>query len=320
METLSTRLARLYSRQKRQFNDIEARKRAIDAMETTVSGTAQPPANQHIERFNAVAGAPGLEYCISGAQPYTLDLQNSSDMICLLLGTIVSQTRYDDGPIMPLTFRAETAAFHPRGSNMHIDAQRVGHGFIAFRYRDAFQRRISDRYADALRRAGNRSNLGADAIRHLVRYARLKTPRERSLPVDPWEIQCLATLAWIETTRHLENTVEKRKPGVSDAEFSRLEHYVADNIEQSLSCADIAAVLDLPIRVVFDGVKARTGYSLYRFVLEKRIAAATQMLRATDAPLCEVAAACGFSSQQHMTALFSERIGTTPLRVRKNAQ
>ncbi|WP_373686898.1 helix-turn-helix domain-containing protein [Paraburkholderia youngii] len=90
-------------------------------------------------------------------------------------------------------------------------------------------------------------------------------------------------------------------------------------MEHSLSCADIAAVLDLPVRVVFDGVKARTGYSLYRFVLEKRISAAAQMLRATDAPLCEVAAVCGFSSQQHMTALFSERIGTTPLRFRKNA-
>jgi AraC family transcriptional regulator len=284
-----------------------------------MSGTAPLSANARIERFSAVAGAPGLEYCISGAQPYTLELHNPSDMICLLLGTIVAQTRYEDGPISPLTFRAETAAFHPRGGSMHIDAQRVERGFIAFRYPDAFQRRIGERDADALRRTGNRSNVGADAIRHLVRYARLKMPLERSLPVDPWEIQCLATLTWIETTRHLENTADKRKPGLSDAEFSHLEHFVADNIEHSLSCPDIAAALDLPVRVLFDGVKAHTGYSLYRFVLEKRISAAAEMLRATDAPLCEVAAACGFSSQQHMTALFSERIGTTPLRFRKNA-
>jgi AraC family transcriptional regulator len=284
-----------------------------------MSETAQTPANTRIERFSMVAGAPGLEYCISGTQPYTLEVHNPSDMICLLLGTIVSQTCYDDGPTLPLTFRAETAAFHPRGGSMRIDAQQVDHGFIAFRYPDAFQRRIGDRYADTLHLIGNRSNLGADAIRHLVRYARLKASLERSLPVDPWEIQCLATLAWIETTRHLENTADKRKSGISDAEFSRLEQYVADNLEHSLSCADIAAVLELPVRVVFDGVKARTGYSLYRFVLEKRISAAAQMLRATDAPLCEVAAACGFSSQQHMTALFSGRIGTTPLRFRKNS-
>jgi AraC family transcriptional regulator len=284
-----------------------------------MSGTVQPSADKRIERFSVVAGAAGLEYCISGAQPYTLDMHNPSDMICLLLGPIVSRARYDDGPTLALTFQAETAAFHPRGGSMRIDAQQVRHGFIAFRYPDAFQRRITDRHTDALRRKGSRSNLGADAIRHLVRYARLKAPLERSLPLDPWEIQCLATLAWIETTRHLENTADKRKPGISDAEFSRLEQYVADNLVHSLSCADIAATLDLPVRVVFDGVKARSGYSLYRFVLEKRIDAAAQMLRATDTPLCEVAAACGFSSQQHMTALFSERIGITPLRFRKNA-
>jgi len=73
------------------------------------------------------------------------------------------------------------------------------------------------------------------------------------------------------------------------------------------------------VRAVFDGVKARTGYSLYRYVLEKRIGVAAHMLRSGDAPLVDVAAACGFSSQQHMTALFSERLGTTPLRYRNGA-
>ncbi|SAL26165.1 AraC family transcriptional regulator [Caballeronia humi] len=277
--------------------------------------TPQPSTQRRINGFSAVSGAPGLEYCISGGTPYTFEVADAPDMICLLLGTIVSETRYDDGPALPFTFQAETAAFHARGGSMRIEAQQVRNGFIAFRYLDAFQR-----HASATRRMDSRSNLGADAIRHLVRYARLKVPADSALRVDPWEMQCLATLAWIETTRHLETTADKRTRGISDAEFSRLEQYVTANIEERLSCAEIAATLDLPVRVVFEGVKARTGYSLYRFVLEKRIDAATQLLRATDTPLCDVAAACGFSSQQHMTALFSARIGTTPLRLRKNAQ
>ena len=284
-----------------------------------MNGPAERSASARIERFSAVAGVPGLEYCVSGAEPYSLEVDNPSDMVCLLLGTIVSETRYDDGPTLPLTFRAETAAYHPRGGRMRIDAQQVGRGFIAFRYSDAFQQRIAGRGADALRPAGSRSNLSADAIRHLVRYARQKAPADAGRSIDPWEIQCLATLAWIETTRHLESTATTRKGGISDAEFARLEQYVTDNIEQALSCADIATMLDLPVRVVFDGVKARTGYSLYRFVLEKRIGVAAGMLRASSAPLCDVAAACGFSSQQHMTALFSERLGMTPLRVRRGA-
>jgi AraC family transcriptional regulator len=239
-------------------------------------------------------------------------------MICLLLGTIVSETRYDDGPAAPFTFRAETAAYHRSGESMRIDAHDVRHGFIAFRYSDAFVARIAERSAEPMRRAGSRSNLDADPIRHLVRYARQKAHTE-SRAVDPWELQCVATLAWIETTRQLEHTARARKSALTDAGFARLETYVADNIDQSLSCSDIAAELDLPVRAVFDGVKARTGHSLYRFVLEKRIGAAAHMLRSSDAPLVEVAAACGFSSQQHMTALFSGRIGTTPLRYRKSA-
>jgi AraC family transcriptional regulator len=150
-----------------------------------MSGTYQPPACRRIEGFRVVSGAPGLEYCISGAQPYTLDMHNPSEMICLLLGTIVAETRYDDGPAVPFTFEAETAAFHPRGGSMRIDAQQVSHGFIAFRYRDPFQSRITDSNARATRRVSSRSNLGANAIRHLVRYARLKVPVESSLQVAP---------------------------------------------------------------------------------------------------------------------------------------
>jgi AraC family transcriptional regulator len=197
---------------------------------------------------------------------------------------------------------------------MRIDAHDVRHGFIAFRYADAFVNRIGDQNAEPLRRAGSRSNLGADSIRHLVRYA-----REKTRAVDPWEMQCVATLAWIETTRHLERAARERKSALTDAGFAKLEAYVAGHIDRNLACADIAAELDLPVRVVFDGVKARTGHSLYRYVLEKRLDAAARMLRASAAPLVDVAVACGFSSQQHMTALFSERLGTTPLRYRKAA-
>ncbi|SEJ81958.1 helix-turn-helix domain-containing protein [Paraburkholderia diazotrophica] len=283
-----------------------------------MTALTQRPAGRTIDAFAAVPGARGLEYCISGAQPYTFDVHNTSDTVCLLLGTIVSNTRYDDGPALPLTFRAETAAFHPRGGRMHIDAQQVRLGFVAFRYSDEFKRGMNDAHADASRSTVNRDNLGADAIRHLVRYARIKTASNAALPVDSWEIQCLATLAWIETTRQLQSAKDLHPSALSSVEFDRLEQYVDENLDCTLSCTQIAATLDLPVRVVSDGVKARTGHSLYRFVVEKRLNAAARMLRVTDTPLCDVAAACGFSSQQHMTALFSERMGTTPSRYRKH--
>jgi AraC family transcriptional regulator len=40
------------------------------------------------------------------------------------------------------------------------------------------------------------------------------------------------------------------------------------------------------------------------------------MLRDTNASIAEVACACGFSSQQHLTATLSRRLGRTPRRLR----
>ncbi|MEM5388552.1 hypothetical protein VSR68_34035 [Paraburkholderia phymatum] len=39
--------------------------------------------------------------------------------------------------------------------------------------------------------------------------------------VDPWEIQCLATLAWIETTRQLQSAKDIHPSTLSSVEFDR---------------------------------------------------------------------------------------------------
>jgi hypothetical protein len=68
------------------------RGRTTQSQETTMSQYAQPADPRGIEQFGMVASAPGLDYCISGAQPYSLDFAHSSDMICLVLGDLASQT------------------------------------------------------------------------------------------------------------------------------------------------------------------------------------------------------------------------------------
>jgi transcriptional regulator GlxA family with amidase domain len=113
--------------------------------------------------------------------------------------------------------------------------------------------------------------------------------------------------------------VAPRKVALSDAQFARMEEFIAANIAENLTCPQIAGALDLPVRAVVEGVKGRTGYSLYRFVVDKRVEAAAALLRETRLPISEVAFECGFSSQQHMTSVFAERLGLTPMRLRKNA-
>jgi AraC family transcriptional regulator len=281
-----------------------------------MASKAALPATRGFEQFGLSSGTPGLDYCISGAGPYLLDSENLSDVICLLLGDIASETRYDDEPLAPHTFKGETLAFHPKGSRMWINALDVRQRFIAFRCSDTFLGQISERDVQALRRNGNVDNIAAAAIQHLVRYARRKVAGADQL--DPWEAQCVGTLACLETVRALER-VAPRKVALSDAQFARMEEFIAANIAENLTCPQIAGALDLPVRAVVEGVKGRTGYSLYRFVVDKRVEAAAALLRETRLPISEVAFECGFSSQQHMTSVFAERLGLTPMRLRKNA-
>ncbi|WP_027794455.1 helix-turn-helix domain-containing protein [Paraburkholderia acidipaludis] len=277
---------------------------------------ASEAGTQGFEQFGLASGAPGLDYCISGAEPYLLDSINRNDVICLLLGDIASEARYDDEQLAAHTFKGETLAFHPKGSRMWINALEVRQRFIAFRCQDTLLEPMCERGAAALRRNGNVDNIAAAAIQHLVRYARRKVAGTGRL--DPWEAQCVGTLACLETVRALERPAP-RKIALSDTQFARMEEFIAANLAENLTCPQIAGALDLPVRAVVDGVKGRTGYSLYRFVVDKRVEAAATLLRDTDLPISDIAFGCGFSSQQHMTSVFAERLGVTPMRLRKGA-
>ena len=64
-------------------------------------------------------------------------------------------------------------------------------------------------------------------------------------------------------------------------------------------------------------LRTATGRSGYALVVERRIQRAKQLLGDGDLALKQVAAACGFSDQAHMTRMFRARVGTTPGRFRK---
>jgi AraC-like DNA-binding protein len=52
--------------------------------------------------------------------------------------------------------------------------------------------------------------------------------------------------------------------------------------------------------------KAATGKTLHRFVLERRIERAKQMLQQDHSTLADIAYACGFCSQAHLTSVFAQ--------------
>jgi AraC family transcriptional regulator len=267
-----------------------------------------------LEQFRFRGQANGIGYCVAGAKPYALEFSNTADVICLLLGDINSDTKFEDDREKPLVFLGESTAFHPRIGNVRVRAADVRHGFIAFSYANDFQSVLDDRSIDDLRRAGSCNNIRNGAIKFLARY--VKERLRRPDPLQPLEVQFLALGTYVETIRQLAAAAPARPELLSDQEFARLCDYINGNLEDKLTCAGLSRALNMPLRIVYQGVKLRTGRSLYNLIIEKRIERAAGMLRETDASIAEVACACGFSSQQHLTATLSRRLGRTPRRLR----
>ena len=57
---------------------------------------------------------------------------------------------------------------------------------------------------------------------------------------------------------------------------------------------------------------AATGRTPHRYLLERRISRARQLLMTTDKPLGEIAVICGFSSQSYFNQVFAKEMGCSP--------
>lgn len=267
-----------------------------------------------LEQFHVRGDTNGVGYCIAGAKPYALEFSNTADVICLLLGDINSSTKFEDDHEKPLVFLSKSTAFHPRIGNVRVRADEVRHGFIAFSYAEEFQGFLDDRSIVGHRRDGSRNNIRNDAIKFLARYVRERLRRPETL--QPLELQFLALGTYVETMRQLDSGAAARRNGLSDQEFAKLCDFIEQNLENKVTCADMSRAVNLPLRLVYDSVKVRTGRSPYNLIIEKRIERARSMLRHSNASIVEIACACGFSSQQHLTATLSRKLGRTPRRLR----
>jgi AraC family transcriptional regulator len=88
--------------------------------------------------------------------------------------------------------------------------------------------------------------------------------------------------------------------------------YIEANLNEPLSVLRLADIAGTSRGKLIEWFKTSTGLSPHRYVLERRIAKARQLLAATCLPLPDVAYAVGFSSQSHMTAALRRAVGVTP--------
>ncbi|MEM6498551.1 MAG: AraC family transcriptional regulator [Pseudomonadota bacterium] len=88
--------------------------------------------------------------------------------------------------------------------------------------------------------------------------------------------------------------------------------YVDRNISEKISLEDVAVHSGVSPFHFARLFRSALGVSLRRYVILRRLELAQDMIASSDCSLAEVAYAVGFSSQSHMTTLFTRFTGRTP--------
>lgn len=123
--------------------------------------------------------------------------------------------------------------------------------------------------------------------------------------------------SWLDT---LCATLEQRLIGPSDEALAwltpaRLEHIdkmIDERMEDGPTVRDMAAELGLSTGHFMRAFKRALGVSPHAYVLEKRLQRARRELERGGESLAEIAVACGFTHQSHMTSVMRRELGVTP--------
>jgi AraC family transcriptional regulator len=91
-----------------------------------------------------------------------------------------------------------------------------------------------------------------------------------------------------------------------------IDDYIEANLGTDMRIGDLAGLAAMS-RFHFTRVfRATVGTTPHRYVLERRLERARNLLRTTTVAVRDIAVATGFADQSHLTRLVKRRFGVTP--------
>lgn len=139
----------------------------------------------------------------------------------------------------------------------------------------------------------------------------LRTPRQGgALYAETLWTQVALQLLWNFST--LPRPVEHAVVSLSDARVRRVVDFLESSLAEEISLSDLAVVADLSPNQFLNAFKKATGKTPHRYLTERRVARACELLQNPQTTIAVIALAVGFSSQSHFTTVFGRIMGTTP--------
>ncbi|MGE0741466.1 MAG: helix-turn-helix domain-containing protein [Hyphomonadaceae bacterium] len=131
-------------------------------------------------------------------------------------------------------------------------------------------------------------------------------------------VDALLLLACAEATKLGRAKHVQTKGALSDRQLGRVADLIEARLASQISLQDMAAAAGLSAFHFSRAFKRAIGVSPYRYLLERRIERAKEMIR-EGRPTMEVIAATGFSGPSQFSRTFSSIAGETPRAFRKRS-
>jgi AraC-like DNA-binding protein len=104
----------------------------------------------------------------------------------------------------------------------------------------------------------------------------------------------------------------KARGGLAPWQESRAKEAMDANLDKEITIARLAYECGLSTRQFARAFRQSTGRPPHRWLLQRRVERAQELLLTSDKTLAEIARACGFNDQTHLTRVFGKTVGTSP--------
>jgi AraC family transcriptional regulator len=108
------------------------------------------------------------------------------------------------------------------------------------------------------------------------------------------------------------------KGGLAARPLRRVVEHINEHLQDELSLLELSRLANLSPHRFAAAFRASVGLPPHRYVIERRVDLARDLLRRHDKPISEIAYAVGFSSQSHLTTNFRRTTGVTPRQFRQS--
>ncbi|PIO97691.1 hypothetical protein CJ014_18585 [Pleomorphomonas carboxyditropha] len=132
-----------------------------------------------------------------------------------------------------------------------------------------------------------------------------------SLLLDSWAL-ILSEILVRRFSSHTGRHARPTKGKIPSRGTALVVDYIEANIERDLDLAELAGVASMSVYHFAHRFKETVGMSPHAYVLSRRVCRAQWLLDRGANGLAQVAMACGFSSQAHLTTAFRRHLGLTP--------